>query len=631
MNPTEHSVFLPANAIIASASSIQPESIHSLNQNDTDKSRQFNNTKTPIDEQIDFDFSESDLSNEQKQILQTFLNRYRHTFATSLDELGHTHLYTHAIDTGNALPIRKRFYRQSPQVLKEMNKQIDEMLHHGIIKESNSNWASPVVMCKKKGGQLRFCCDFRLLNNVSRPNFFPLPSLEDVFDSLGNAEASIFSTLDMMNGYWQIGMDPETAHKAAFVTPGGVYQWTRMPFGIASAPASFQHLLTQEYPQHTDTAEEPEDVIPHVQLNAVQERHEPLETTFMYNGYPTKPKQSMEVITTDPGEDIMPQDIGKLQKDCPDFKDIYAYLHNGKIPDNKDKIQKTLAESNQYGLRDGVLYHFYQPRSRGMYQKLADFIKHCDLCQRSKQPTHAKRVPLTSMPIMDTFSKLHIDMIGPFKKTNQGLKGSLTNLKIAKEIATENIKKAQIRQKQHYDKKTALPTFQIGDKVLLHSPKVPIGHSSKLHRKWTGPFYITAKGLNHTYKLRRSNNHIIMQSMINANRLKPYNDPRNCPDPNPPPPDIPAIDRPAEVLPNFQDQQSQNTQNITYEVEQIIKMKRINNIKHYRIKRKAILKEHGNLSQIFQKILLPIFIFDTHIKAQNAKTRATHASSRIRW
>ncbi|CAC5364176.1 unnamed protein product [Mytilus coruscus] len=245
-----------------------------------------------------------------------------------------------------------------------MNKQINEMLHHGIIKESNSNWAS----------QLRFCCDFRLLNNVSRPKFFPLPRLEDVFDSLGNAEASIFSTLDMMNGYWQIGMDPETAHKAAFVTPGGVYQWTRMPFGIASAPASFQHLLTQvlkglnyqialvEYPQHIDTAEEPEDVIPHVQLNAVQERHEPLETTFMYNGYPTKPKQSVEVITTDPGEDIMPQDIGKLQKDCPDFKDIYAYLHNGKIPDNKDKIQKTLAESNQYGLRDGVLYHFYQPR-----------------------------------------------------------------------------------------------------------------------------------------------------------------------------------------------------------------------------------------------------------------------------
>ncbi|CAC5369235.1 unnamed protein product [Mytilus coruscus] len=360
-----------------------------------------------------------------------------------------------------------------------MNKQIDEMLHHGIIKESNSNWASPVVMCKKKGGQLRFCCDFRLLNIVSRPKFFPLPRLEDVFDSLGNAEASIFSTLDMMNGYWQIGLDPETAHKAAFVTPGGVYQWTRMPFGITSAPASFQHLLTQvlkglnyqialvEYPQHTDTVEEPEDVIPHVQLNAIQERHEPLETTFMYNGYPTKPKQSVEVITTDPGEDVMPQDIGKLQKDCPDFKDIYAYLHNGKIPDNKDKIQKTLAESNQYGLRDGVLYHFYQPRSRGknkndrfikqlacprslqsnlmkayhgighlgfdktywtmqqkyyfpgMYQKLADFIKHCDLCQRSKQPTHAKRVPLTSMPIMDTFSKLHIDMIGPFKKTNQ--------------------------------------------------------------------------------------------------------------------------------------------------------------------------------------------------------------------
>ncbi|CAG2250181.1 unnamed protein product [Mytilus edulis] len=111
-----------------------------------------------------------------------------------------------------------------------MNKQIDEMLHHGIIKESNRDCASPVIMCKKKGGQLCFCCDYRLPNNVS------LPRLEDV-DSLG-----ILSTFDIMNGYWH---GSRNSSSSAFVTPEGVNQWTRMTFGKASAPASFQHLLPQ--------------------------------------------------------------------------------------------------------------------------------------------------------------------------------------------------------------------------------------------------------------------------------------------------------------------------------------------------------------------------------------------------
>ncbi|CAG2201756.1 unnamed protein product [Mytilus edulis] len=197
------------------------------------------------EEYLDFDLNNADLSSEQKQLLKCFLNRNRQVFAKDLSELGHTHLYNHVIDTGNALPIKKRFYRQSPQVLADMNRQIDQMLEYDIIEESDSEWQSPVVMCKKKSGELRFCVDYRAVNKISRPKFFPLPRLEDVFDAIGQADANIFSTLDLLSGYWQCGLDPETAHKAAFVTPSGVYQWKRLPFGLASAPSSFQHLLTQ--------------------------------------------------------------------------------------------------------------------------------------------------------------------------------------------------------------------------------------------------------------------------------------------------------------------------------------------------------------------------------------------------
>ncbi|CAC5388685.1 unnamed protein product [Mytilus coruscus] len=125
-----------------------------------------------------------------------------------------------------------------------MNKQIDKMLKHGI-EESNSEWAAPVVMCKKKSGELRFCCDFRSLKKCHVPSFFLCLAMEDVLDSLGRSQAQIFTTLSLLSGYWQCQLDPATAYKSAFVTPSGVYQWKRLPFGLSAAPSSFQHLLTQ--------------------------------------------------------------------------------------------------------------------------------------------------------------------------------------------------------------------------------------------------------------------------------------------------------------------------------------------------------------------------------------------------
>lgn len=116
------------------------------------------------------------------------------------------------------------------------------MLDQGVIVPSQSPWASPVLLTPKKNGTYRFCVNFRRLNAITTPDKHPLPLIEEILDSL--VGQSIYSTLDLKSGYWQIPIHPNDQEKTAFTIQGlGHFHFRVMPFGLNNAPATFQRVM----------------------------------------------------------------------------------------------------------------------------------------------------------------------------------------------------------------------------------------------------------------------------------------------------------------------------------------------------------------------------------------------------
>ena len=177
----------------------------------------------------------------QIERLQQIITRNAQAFASDVDDLGYTDLARHSIRTMTDVPVRQPFRRIPPTQYQEVKEHISGLLSRGIIKESHSAWAAPIVLVRKKDGSLRMCVDYRLLNAKTHRDAFPLPRIDESFDAMRGSKW--FTTLDLASGYHQIAMDESDQEKTAFVTPMGLYEFTRMPFGLSGSPATFQRLM----------------------------------------------------------------------------------------------------------------------------------------------------------------------------------------------------------------------------------------------------------------------------------------------------------------------------------------------------------------------------------------------------
>ncbi|RUS72103.1 hypothetical protein EGW08_020129 [Elysia chlorotica] len=177
----------------------------------------------------DVKFGEA-LTYDQNQEIQMLVEKLSDIFS---DRPGDTNLEEHRIDLTSEVPVRQTPYAVPFALRSSLKKELQQMEDLGIIRKSNSPYASPVVVVKKKDGSNRICIDFRRLNSITVTDPQPVPSPAESF--LGMSEDKYFSKLDLTKGYHQIRVRPSDVHNTAFVTMGQHYEFLRMPFGMVNS------------------------------------------------------------------------------------------------------------------------------------------------------------------------------------------------------------------------------------------------------------------------------------------------------------------------------------------------------------------------------------------------------------
>ena len=242
LNPTDEELVIPSGRFLARAAPVSPDMVKDAPEPSGSRA---NLTESDLPNHVRGLFDQAKttcVTAEDRTQLIGLLTRYQSVFSASPTDLGRTRDIVHSIPTRpDARPIKQKPRRLGPEKEAEVERQVRQLESDGLIEPASGAWSSPVVLVRKSDHSWRFCVDYRRLNDVTIKDAYPLPRIDDSLDALSGSQ--YFSTLDLVSGYWQVELDEEARDKSAFVTRNGLWKWRVLPFGLTSAPSTFERLM----------------------------------------------------------------------------------------------------------------------------------------------------------------------------------------------------------------------------------------------------------------------------------------------------------------------------------------------------------------------------------------------------
>ena len=185
-----------------------------------------------------------DVPTEYRDRYLQVLQKHRHVFSESKADLGRAENFFHKIYLRDKDPVYRKQFKIPDAHQKFLRDAVNDWLQLGVVQRSSSLYNSPVFCVPKKDGALRIVQDFRELNNKSYPDKYSMKEIHECIGDIGRAGSTIFSTLDLTSGFWQMPLDPRHRKYTAFTIPGmGQFEWVTSPMGLLGCPASFQRLM----------------------------------------------------------------------------------------------------------------------------------------------------------------------------------------------------------------------------------------------------------------------------------------------------------------------------------------------------------------------------------------------------